>query len=108
MIISADTLKINYSDLESLFNTALQHEIDKWNKEKEAFFKTPFGPKAVYMPNSCFQIWLDLDRSTCPEDLINQLKGEITVAGWDILTFKWQSDERTGSDQLYINIEKIC
>jgi len=108
MIISANTLKINYSDLESLFNTALQREIDEWNKEKDAFFKNPFDSKFAYMPNSCFQIWLDLDKSTCPEDLTDQLKIEITSAGWDILKFKWQSDERTGSDQLYINIEKIC
>ena len=107
MIISANTLKINYSDLESLFNTALQREIDEWNKEKDAFVKNP-DSELAYMPNSCFQIWLDLDKSTCTQDLTDQLKIEITSAGWDILEFKWQSDERTGSDQLYINIEKIC
>ena len=110
MITSAKTLCISYEELESMFIKALEKEINKWKEEKEDFLKDPFNTEGrvtgKYMPAPSFQIWLKLPKNTVDCDIIDELIDECNKAGWDIKP-KWQEDERTGVDKLYILVNKM-
>ena len=110
MIISSDNFFLTYDELEELFNKALMQETDNWYKEKQDFLADPFNasnsPIGSYMPNTCFQVWLKIDKNVVSRENEDKLKNNIIEAGWQVHTFKWQEDERTGSEQLYICIVK--
>jgi len=110
MIIGADNFFITYDELEELFNKALLKETDNWYKEKQDFLADPFNTSnrvtGSYMPNTCFQVWLKIDKNLVSQDHEEMLKNNIIAGGWQIEQFEWQEDERTGSEQLYICIVK--
>ena len=109
MIIQASNLHISYQNLEDMFNAALEKEIKAWVKEKDEFFKDPFNDEGrvtgKYMPEAVFQIWLKIPRNLVTFELLNNLLGDCAQSGWEVES-KWQTDERTGEDQIYFLVKK--
>ena len=84
MIIGTDNFFITYDELEELFNKALMKEMDEWYKEKQDFLADPFNtansPIGSYMPNTCFQVWLKIDKNLVSRENEEILKDNIIGA----------------------------
>lgn len=110
MVTNSSNLYVSYSELESMFNAALEQEINEWKEEKEKFFKDPFNKSkrntGNYMPDANFKIWLAIPMNLVCDENFRGLKEAIEKAGWIVNRYEWLKDERTGEDKLFIHILK--
>lgn len=91
-------------ELIDIFNSLLQQEITR---------KTEFRHKVI--SNGCehlnmcgggmISIWVNIDRCLVAQDTEKAFKDEIEEAGWNIVEYVWQKDERTHLDQILIRIK---
>lgn len=110
MIINSDKLSLSYEELETIFNAALQKEMQDWEKEKNIFFSHLSNGEerssGEYIPEPVFRLWLDIPKKLVNGEIYNKLRLAIKSAGWEIVSYTWQEDERTLDDKLYIHIKK--
>lgn len=103
-VISAKQILYSVDDLIAMFNALLQVEIDhKLEFRKKVIDK---GPEHFDMlDGSVISIWMNVDRGLVSKEIEKAFKDEITNSDWIIVEYKWQEDERTSLDQIYIRVK---
>ena len=54
---------------------------------------------------SIIAIWMNVNRSLVSKEVENAFKDEITNSDWNIVEYKWQEDDRSSLDQIYICVK---
>jgi hypothetical protein len=107
MIKSASDFKVTLEEVESIFNAFIEKELENFENEKKRFLEEVNKTGEVtrsYMPYPQCSVWLTIPRTTIERETEEALLADVEKAGWDVVVWKWQEDERTGKDQLYINV----
>ena len=110
MITSPDLFDVSLEELEALFNAKIDLELLEFKKMKNRYIEDPLNKKGSnitpYIPEPQCTMWLNVPKSLVPDKLSDDFKTSIIAAGWNIVEYKWLKDEKTGSDQLYIYVDK--
>ena len=104
-VISANQFLYSVDDLIAMFNALLQKEIDhKLELRTQAIDNG--DPKYFNMcRGGLISVWVNVDRCMVAQDIENAFKSEIEEAGWNIVQYEWQKDERTDLDQILIRVK---
>lgn len=103
-VISAKQFLYSVDELIDIFNSLLQHEITKELEFRKKIINK--GPEHFDMlDGSVISIWMNVDRGFVSKETEKVFKDEITNSDWNIVEYKWQEDERTGLDQIYIRVK---
>ena len=112
MIISSNQVIVTYNEIEELFNSHLKREIEEWENEKNTYIKDVaksmlmHQEPCTYMPECTFRMWLDLAPQMVQQESVEKLKDEIEKAGWKVDTMKFEKNDRTQIEQMFIVIRK--
>ena len=104
-VISAKQFLYSVDDLIAMFNALLQKEIDRDLEFRKRVIDKQ-DPEHFDMLNGVvISIWMNVDRDLISKETEKEFKDEITNSDWNILEYKWQEDERTTLDQIYIRVK---
>lgn len=100
-VISVNQFLFTVDELIDLFNAKLNHELENFLAIKNKVVKSG---KNLDFIGSSISVWLDIDRCLIAPDTEIDFKRAIMDSGWEFDVYKWQDDERTGVQQLFIRI----
>ena len=100
-VISVNQFLFTVDELIDLFNAKLNHELENFLAIKNKVVKSG---KNLDFIGSSISIWLDIDRCLVAPDTEIDFKQAIMDSGWEFDDYKWQDDERTGIQQLFMRI----
>ena len=103
-VISANQFLYSVDELIDIFNSLLQKEITNATE-----FRHKVISKGCEHLDMCgggmISVWVNVDRCLVAQDTEKAFKSEIEEAGWNIVEYVWQKDERTGLDQILIRVK---
>lgn len=104
-VISAKQFLYSVDDLIAMFNALLQKEIDRELEFRKKVINKQDPEHFDMLNGGVISIWMNVDRDLISKETEKEFKDEITNSDWNILEYKWQEDERTTLDQIYIRIK---
>ena len=109
-VFSPAKFKLSVNALINIFNASMEKNYTEFNDELVDFLDDPYNrknsPIGSYCPSTVFQNWLKVDQKLVDEDTFFCFRNALIDAGWDVKEFKWQKDERSGKDILYVFVSK--
>jgi len=104
-VISAKQFLYSVDDLIAMFNALLQKEIDRELEFRKKVIDKQDPEHFDMLGGSVISIWMNVNRSLVSKETEMEFKDEITNSDWNIIEYKWQKDERTSIDQIYIRVK---
>lgn len=104
-VISAKQFLYSVDDLIAMFNAVLQKEIDRKLEFRKKVIDKQDPEHFNMLGGSVISIWMNVNKSLVSKETEIEFKDEITNSDWNIVEYKWQKDERTSIDQIYICVK---
>lgn len=104
-VISAKYFLYSVDDLIAMFTALLQKEIDHKLEFRKKVIDSQDPEHFNMLGGGVISIWMNVNRSLVSKETEIEFKNEITNSDWNIVEYRWQEDERTSMDQIYIRVK---
>lgn len=104
-VISAKQFLYSVDDLIAMFNALLQKEIDHELEFRKKVIDKGDPEHFNMIAGSAISIWMNVNKGLVSKETEKAFKDEIINSDWNIIEYKWQEDERTSLDQIYICVK---
>jgi len=104
-VISAKQFLYSVDDLIAMFNALLQARIDHELEFRKKVIDKGDPEHFNMIGGSVISIWMNVNKGLVSKEIEKAFKDEITNSDWNIVEYKWQEDERTSLDQIYICVK---